>query len=60
MTASQSIQDVFEEKLYAPILSAGIAFFGKIRMMQTGKVNVYLLYIMIILVILLVFVRFQS
>lgn len=60
VAVSQSIQDVFEEKLYVPILSASIAFFGKIRMMQTGKVNVYLLYIMMILVILLVFVRFQS
>lgn len=60
ISASQATKDVFEQKLYRSVISASIAFFGKIRLVQTGKVNAYVLYVMIILVILLIYVRFQS
>lgn len=52
-----TIRNIFEEILYAPIITASIFIFNKIRMLQTGKVNTYLLYIMITLVLLLIFVR---
>jgi len=55
----QSTEDVFEQKLYRSIISASISFFGKIRLVQTGKVNAYVLYVMLILVFLLIYVRFQ-
>lgn len=60
VSATQATKDVFEQKLYHSIVSACIALFGKIRLIQTGKVNAYVLYVMIILVILLIYVRFQS
>lgn len=60
ISASHATKDVFEQKLYRSVISASIAFFGKIRLIQTGKVNAYVLYVMIILVILLIYVRFQS
>jgi len=50
-------RNLFEELLYEPVISACIFLFDKIRMIQTGKVNAYLLYIMITLVLLLIFVR---
>lgn len=59
ITVNSATRDVFEQKLYPSIISASIAFFGKIRLIQTGKVNSYLLYVMMILVILLIYVRFQ-
>lgn len=59
IAASQATRDVFEQKLYQSIISGFIAIFGKIRLIQTGKVNAYLLYVMLILVVLLIYVRFQ-
>ncbi|TBR12334.1 MAG: hydrogenase 4 subunit B [Candidatus Nitrosotenuis sp.] len=56
---TQSTEDIFEQKLYRSIISASIAFFGKIRLVQTGKVNAYVLYVMLILVVLLIYVRLQ-
>ncbi|MCL5318290.1 MAG: hydrogenase 4 subunit B, partial [Thaumarchaeota archaeon] len=50
-------RNLFEERLYTPVVSATIFFFDKIRRIQTGKVNSYLLYILITLVLLLIFVR---
>ncbi len=49
--------DIFEDKLYSSVVGAAIAFFDKIRKIQTGKVNAYLLYIMITLILLLLLVR---
>lgn len=54
------IKNVFEEMLYAPIVSSFVFFFDKVRRLQTGKINAYLLYIMITLVLLLLFVRLSN
>ena len=59
IVVSHSTEDIFEQKLYRSIISASISFFGKIRLVQTGKVNAYVLYVMIILMILLIYVRLQ-
>jgi hydrogenase-4 component B len=50
-------KNIFEEKIYLPIISSSILIFDKIRKIQTGKINAYLLYIMITIVLLLLFVR---
>ena len=55
-----AIKNVFEELLYTPIVSSFVFFFDKVRRLQTGKVNAYLLYIMITLVLLLLFVRLSN
>lgn len=53
-------KNVFEEMLYLPIVSSFVFFFDKMRRLQTGKINSYLLYIMITIVLLLLFVRFSN
>ncbi|WP_415281396.1 hydrogenase 4 subunit B [Candidatus Nitrososphaera sp. FF02] len=50
-------RDVFEEGLYSHTVGATVAFFDKIRKIQTGKVNAYLLYVMIALALLLLLAR---
>jgi hydrogenase-4 component B len=50
-------KNIFEENLYHPIISSTLRIFDKIRKIQTGKINSYLLYIMITAVLLLLFVR---
>jgi hydrogenase-4 component B len=50
-------RDIFEDRLYRPLTGAAIAFFDKVRKIQTGKVNAYLLYILIALLSLLVLAR---
>jgi hydrogenase-4 component B len=50
-------KDIFEERLYSPAVSAAMAFFDRIRRIQTGKVNAYLLYVMITLALLLLLAR---
>lgn len=50
-------RDVFEEGLYSHTVSATVAFLDKIRRIQTGKVNAYLLYVMIALALLLLIAR---
>lgn len=59
IVVSHSVEDVFEQKLYRSIISASLSVFGKIRLVQTGKVNAYVLYVLVILVILLIYVRLQ-
>jgi hydrogenase-4 component B len=54
------IKNIFEEMLYTPIISSFVFFFDKVRRLQTGKINAYLLYIMITLVLLLLFVRLSN
>lgn len=49
--------DVFEKYFYSSIIFVSIFTLDKIRRIQTGKINAYLLYIMITLVLLLVAVR---
>lgn len=50
-------RDIFEEGLYPHTVSATVSFFDKIRRIQTGKVNAYLLYVMIALALLLILAR---
>jgi hydrogenase-4 component B len=52
-----STKDVFAERLYSPLVNASIAILDKIRRIQTGKINAYILYIMITLLVLLAIVR---
>lgn len=53
-------RDVFEENLYVPVVNATVAFFDRIRRIQTGKVNAYLLYVMITLALLLLLARLMT
>ena len=55
-----AIKNIFEDLLYTPIVSSFVFFFDKVRRLQTGKINAYLLYIMITLVLLLLFVRLSN
>lgn len=55
-----AIKNIFEDILYTPIISSFVFFFDKVRRLQTGKINAYLLYIMITLVLLLLFVRLSN
>ncbi len=57
---SSTTKNIFEENLYQPITSSTIFVLDKIRKIQTGKVNSYLLYIMITAVLLLLFVRLNN
>ncbi len=50
-------KNIFEESLYQSIISSTLRVLDKIRKIQTGKINAYLLYIMITAVLLLLFVR---
>ena len=53
-------KNIFEDMLYLPIVSSFVFFFDKIRRLQTGKINAYLLYMMITIVLLLLFVRLSN
>ena len=53
-------KNIFEDILYLPIVSSFVFFFDKIRRLQTGKINAYLLYMMITIVLLLLFVRLSN
>jgi hydrogenase-4 component B len=53
-------KNIFEDMLYSPIVSSFVFFFDKIRRLQTGKINAYLLYMMITIVLLLLFVRLSN
>ncbi|MGI0049955.1 MAG: hypothetical protein ACREAW_10480, partial [Nitrososphaera sp.] len=53
-------RDIFQERLYSPAVGATVAFFDRIRRIQTGKVNAYLLYVMIALALLLILARLIS
>ncbi|MDE1845339.1 MAG: hydrogenase 4 subunit B [Thaumarchaeota archaeon] len=50
-------KNIFEENLYNPIISSTLFVLDKIRKIQTGKINSYLLYIMLTIILLLIFVR---
>lgn len=50
-------KNIFEENLYNPIVSSTLFVLDKIRKIQTGKINSYLLYIMLTIILLLIFVR---
>jgi hypothetical protein len=50
------IRDFFEEKIYSPVTGATLKVLDRVRRIQTGKINSYLLYMMIILVLFLIMV----
>ncbi len=52
--------NIFEDRLYSPVTRVTIGVFDKMRRIQTGKINAYLLYVMIALVILLILARWMS
>lgn len=54
---TSSTRNIFEENLYGPVVSATISVLDRVRRLQTGKINSYLLYIMITIILLLLFVR---
>ncbi len=51
-------RNIFDEKLYGKTISGSLFVLNKIRKIQSGKVNAYILYIMVTLVALLLFVGF--
>lgn len=53
-------KNIFEDHLYSPATQVTIKVLDKIRRIQTGKVNAYLLYVMIALVVLLILARWMS
>jgi hypothetical protein len=48
----------FERSLYRPALDGIVAAANRLRRLQTGNIQVYLLYMFLALVALLVFMRF--
>jgi hydrogenase-4 component B len=48
----------FEKSLYRPAVDAIVGMAGRLRRLQTGNMQVYLLYIFLALITLLVFMRF--
>jgi hydrogenase-4 component B len=52
-------REIFEEYLYAPLLRGTLFVLDRVRRIQTGKINSYLLYIMIATVSLLLLAVFQ-
>ncbi|MDE1863230.1 MAG: hydrogenase 4 subunit B [Thaumarchaeota archaeon] len=54
---NSSTRNIFEENLYNPLVSSTLLVLDKMRKIQTGKINSYLLYIMITIILLLLFVR---
>ena len=53
-------RNIFDEKLYGKAISGSLFVLDKIRKIQSGKVNAYILYIMITLITLLLFVGFGT
>ncbi|MBI5859791.1 MAG: hypothetical protein HZB73_03670 [Nitrosarchaeum sp.] len=53
-------RNIFDEKLYGKTISGSLFVLNKIRKIQSGKVNAYILYIMVTLVALLLFVGFGT
>lgn len=54
---NSTTKNIFEENLYSPIMSSTLFILDKIRKIQTGKINSYLLYMMLTIILLLIFVR---
>ena len=52
-------REIFEDYLYAPTVGAAVFALDRVRRMQTGKVNSYLLYIMIVTAFLLLVAAIQ-
>jgi hydrogenase-4 component B len=59
VSVTSETREVFEDYLYSPSLRAVVAVMDRVRRIQTGKINSYLLYIMIVTISLLALVVFQ-
>jgi len=59
VSVTSETREVFEDYLYSPSLRAAVAVLDRVRRLQTGKINAYLLYIMIATISLLVLVVVQ-
>jgi hypothetical protein len=51
------VPELFEERMYLPMRAAAVWAAGRLRLLQSGSVQLYLLYIAAALVILLVVYR---
>ncbi|MEO9294902.1 MAG: hydrogenase 4 subunit B [Nitrososphaera sp.] len=60
MRVESETKDIFDDRLYVPAVKTTVAFFDRVRRIQTGKVNAYLLYVMITLALLLLLARVMS
>ena len=52
-------KEVFEEYLYSPTIRAVLFVLDRVRKIQTGKINSYLLYVMIVTAVLLLLAALQ-
>ncbi len=59
VSVTSETREVFEDHLYSPALRAVVGVLDRVRRIQTGKINSYLLYIMIVTISLLVLVVLQ-
>jgi hydrogenase-4 component B len=59
VSVASETREIFEDHLYSPALRAVVAVLDRVRRIQTGKINSYLLYIMIVTISLLLLVVFQ-
>jgi hydrogenase-4 component B len=59
VSVTSETREVFEDHLYSSALRAVVAVLDRVRRIQTGKINSYLLYIMIVTISLLVLVVLQ-
>ncbi len=59
VTVTTETREIFEDQLYSPATRAVVAVLDRVRRIQTGKINSYLLYVMIATILLLALVVFQ-
>jgi hydrogenase-4 component B len=59
VSVTSETREIFEDHLYSPALRGVVYVLDRVRRLQTGKINSYLLYIMIVTIALLVLVVFQ-
>jgi len=59
VSVTSETREVFEDHLYSPAVRAVVSVLDRVRRIQTGKINSYLLYIMIATITLLLLVVFQ-
>lgn len=58
--AASETREVFEDGLYSPVIRGSVWVMEKVRRLQTGKTNSYLLYIMLVTVLFLVMAALQT
>ena len=58
MNSAQACPDPISEKVYEPFFRRWAERFSRLRILQQGKVNVYLVYIVVMVVLALAWVSF--